>query len=469
MDRLGARVEEHVDVDRVLALARAAPDAAVAAAAGRPAPRLGPARPPCRRPVRPAPASPSPGTTPSPSTTPTTSRCCASAAPSSCSSARWRPPSCPSATGSTSAAAIPSCTPRASPPTCRCAATLAAAIAGGLPTYAECGGLLYLCESLADLDGRTWPLVGAVPGRAAMHERLQGMGYREGRLCGRLPARPGRRGRARPRVPLLELRARERAATPPTWSTERRRATPPATSSPRTSTCTSPGTRPCSSTGSSAAGRYRPRVHPLRRSVLMSTALIVLGHGSRNAAATEQFNDLVAQLRARRDDPVLPAFMELAEPSLADAVGEAVAGRRRRDRRPALLPLRRHAHPPRHPRDAGRVRRRAPGGHVPLRPPARRGRARRRDPAGARRGGVMPGLKPHEIEVRSMEIIDGLLPGGDWSPGRAHGGQAARAHQRRSFAGDGRALLAGRRRRRRRGAARRRARCSPTRTWCASA
>jgi precorrin-8X/cobalt-precorrin-8 methylmutase len=29
----------------------------------------------------------------------------------------------------------------------------------------------------------------------------------------------------------------------------------------------------------------------------------------------------------------------------------------------------------------------------------------------------MPGLKPHEIEVRSMEIIDGLLPAGDWSPG----------------------------------------------------
>ena len=60
---------------------------------------------------------------------------------------------------------------------------VAAAIARGLPTYAECGGLLYLCESLADLDGRTWPLVGAVPGRAAMHKRLQGMGYREGVLA----------------------------------------------------------------------------------------------------------------------------------------------------------------------------------------------------------------------------------------------------------------------------------------------
>ena len=60
---------------------------------------------------------------------------------------------------------------------------IAAAIARGLPTYAECGGLLYLCASLDDLDGHTWPLVGAVPGRAAMHKRLQGMGYREGVLA----------------------------------------------------------------------------------------------------------------------------------------------------------------------------------------------------------------------------------------------------------------------------------------------
>jgi cobyrinic acid a,c-diamide synthase len=59
---------------------------------------------------------------------------------------------------------------------------LAAALEAGLPTYAECGGLLYLCESIEDLDGRIWPLVGAIPGKAAMHERLQGMGYREGRL-----------------------------------------------------------------------------------------------------------------------------------------------------------------------------------------------------------------------------------------------------------------------------------------------
>lgn len=61
--------------------------------------------------------------------------------------------------------------------------SLAAAISAGLPTYAECGGLLYLCDSLVDLQGEAWPLVGVVPGRAAMHERLQGMGYREARLA----------------------------------------------------------------------------------------------------------------------------------------------------------------------------------------------------------------------------------------------------------------------------------------------
>ncbi len=59
---------------------------------------------------------------------------------------------------------------------------LSAALEAGLPAYAECGGLLYLCESLVDLDGRTWPLVGAVPGRATMHPGLQGLGYREARL-----------------------------------------------------------------------------------------------------------------------------------------------------------------------------------------------------------------------------------------------------------------------------------------------
>lgn len=58
-----------------------------------------------------------------------------------------------------------------------------AAIAAGLPTYAECGGLLYLSEMIEDLEAKPWPFVGAVPGRAIMHERLQSVGYREGILA----------------------------------------------------------------------------------------------------------------------------------------------------------------------------------------------------------------------------------------------------------------------------------------------
>lgn len=54
---------------------------------------------------------------------------------------------------------------------------LAAAIAAGLPTYAECGGLMYLTKAITDLDGRTHPMVGTLPGRSAMTGRLT-LGYR---------------------------------------------------------------------------------------------------------------------------------------------------------------------------------------------------------------------------------------------------------------------------------------------------
>jgi cobyrinic acid a,c-diamide synthase len=49
---------------------------------------------------------------------------------------------------------------------------LRSAIAAGIPTVAECAGLLYLCRSL---DGT--PMVGAVPAEAAMTARLT-LGYR---------------------------------------------------------------------------------------------------------------------------------------------------------------------------------------------------------------------------------------------------------------------------------------------------
>lgn len=50
--------------------------------------------------------------------------------------------------------------------------SLAEAAARGLPVYAECGGLMYLCR---EVEG--YPMVGVVPARVEMTGRLQGFGY----------------------------------------------------------------------------------------------------------------------------------------------------------------------------------------------------------------------------------------------------------------------------------------------------
>ncbi|MCW2306294.1 cobyrinate a,c-diamide synthase [Rhodobium gokarnense] len=52
---------------------------------------------------------------------------------------------------------------------------IARAIANGLPTYAECGGLMYLCRTLT-WHGARHTMVGAVAADAVMHERPQGRG-----------------------------------------------------------------------------------------------------------------------------------------------------------------------------------------------------------------------------------------------------------------------------------------------------
>jgi cobyrinic acid a,c-diamide synthase len=51
--------------------------------------------------------------------------------------------------------------------------------ASGRPIYAECGGLMYLCEAIATLDGREHPMVGLVGGVARVRDRLQALGYAE--------------------------------------------------------------------------------------------------------------------------------------------------------------------------------------------------------------------------------------------------------------------------------------------------
>ncbi|NOX73901.1 MAG: cobyrinic acid a,c-diamide synthase, partial [Alphaproteobacteria bacterium] len=49
-------------------------------------------------------------------------------------------------------------------------------IENGLPTYAECGGLMYLSESLS-WNGACHEMVGVIPGDAVMHAKPQGRGY----------------------------------------------------------------------------------------------------------------------------------------------------------------------------------------------------------------------------------------------------------------------------------------------------
>lgn len=47
----------------------------------------------------------------------------------------------------------------------------------GMPIYAECGGLMYLCQAIIDGDGREHAMAGLVPGRARMGNRLAALGY----------------------------------------------------------------------------------------------------------------------------------------------------------------------------------------------------------------------------------------------------------------------------------------------------
>lgn len=52
------------------------------------------------------------------------------------------------------------------------------AILTGMPTYAECGGLMYLCEFLVDFTGKSWPMVGVLPTSTLMSKGLT-LGYRQ--------------------------------------------------------------------------------------------------------------------------------------------------------------------------------------------------------------------------------------------------------------------------------------------------
>ncbi len=52
------------------------------------------------------------------------------------------------------------------------------AVAAGMPTYAECGGLMVLTQSIQDGKGRRHAMVGVIPGTVRMTDRLQNFGYK---------------------------------------------------------------------------------------------------------------------------------------------------------------------------------------------------------------------------------------------------------------------------------------------------
>jgi cobyrinic acid a,c-diamide synthase len=53
------------------------------------------------------------------------------------------------------------------------------AIENGLPTLAECGGFMFLTESIETTDGENHEMVGVIPGVVKMQTKLAALGYRE--------------------------------------------------------------------------------------------------------------------------------------------------------------------------------------------------------------------------------------------------------------------------------------------------
>lgn len=58
---------------------------------------------------------------------------------------------------------------------------VAAAAERGMPILAECGGFMYLTRSITDFRGESFEMAGIVPARCRMNDRLQTVGYVEAR------------------------------------------------------------------------------------------------------------------------------------------------------------------------------------------------------------------------------------------------------------------------------------------------
>lgn len=55
--------------------------------------------------------------------------------------------------------------------------SVAQAVTGGMPTLAECGGFLYLGETLEGMQGKRYPMAGALPGSGFRTPKLRRFGY----------------------------------------------------------------------------------------------------------------------------------------------------------------------------------------------------------------------------------------------------------------------------------------------------
>lgn len=58
----------------------------------------------------------------------------------------------------------------------RTASSIRAHAAAGRPIFAECGGMLYLLDTLTDSAGETTPMLGLLPGRATLSKQLAALG-----------------------------------------------------------------------------------------------------------------------------------------------------------------------------------------------------------------------------------------------------------------------------------------------------
>ncbi|MBI4504099.1 MAG: cobyrinate a,c-diamide synthase [Chloroflexi bacterium] len=56
---------------------------------------------------------------------------------------------------------------------------LRARLAAGMPLYAECGGLMYACQGIVDFEGRRHRMLGVMPGWSIMRQRRTQLGYVE--------------------------------------------------------------------------------------------------------------------------------------------------------------------------------------------------------------------------------------------------------------------------------------------------